>query len=40
MKGLLVLFAVIALGAVSPSQTVKLASTHHRSADDPHCSHL
>jgi hypothetical protein len=40
MKGLLVLFAVIAPGAVSPSQTVKLASTHHRSADDPHCSHL
>jgi hypothetical protein len=40
MKGLLVVVAVFALGAASPSQTVKHASTHHHAADDPHCSHL
>jgi hypothetical protein len=40
MKRLLVLFAVIALGAVSTSQFVEAASTHHRPADDAHCSHL
>jgi hypothetical protein len=40
MKGLLVVLAVFALGAVSSSQTVKPASTHHRAADNPHCSHL
>lgn len=40
MKGLLVVVAVFALGAASPSQTVKQASTHHHAADDPHCSHL
>lgn|SRR5579864_2657363 len=40
MKHFLVLFALIALGAVSTSQFVEAASTHHRSADDPHCSHL
>lgn len=40
MKRLLVLFAVIALGAVSTSQFVEAASTHHRPADDAHCTHL
>ena len=40
MKGLLVLVSVIALGALSASQTVKPASTRHRPADEPHCSHL
>jgi hypothetical protein len=40
MKGVLVLVAVIALGALSASQTTKPASTHHRRADDPRCSHL
>ena len=40
MKRLLVLVAVIALGALSPAQTVKPASTHSLPANDPHCSHL
>jgi hypothetical protein len=40
MKGLLVLVAVIGLGALSASQTVKPASTHDRPADDPRCSQL
>lgn len=40
MKGLLVVVAVIGLDALCLSQTVKPASTHHRPADDPHCSHL
>jgi hypothetical protein len=40
MKGVLVLVAVIALSALSASQTTKPASTHHRRADDPRCSQL
>ena len=40
MKVVLVLVAVIALGALSASQTTKPASTHHRRADDPRCSQL
>jgi len=40
MKVVLVLGAVIALGALSASQTTKPASTHHRQADDPRCSQL
>lgn len=40
MKHLPVLVAVIALGALSPGQTLKAASTHHRPAADIHCSHL
>ena len=40
MKGVLVLVAVIALGALSASQTTKPVSTHHRRADDPRCSQL
>jgi hypothetical protein len=40
MKGVLVLVAVIALGALSASQTTKPASAHHRRADDPRCSQL
>lgn len=40
MKGLFVLIAVIALGALSASLTAKPASTHHRPADDPRCSQL
>ena len=40
MKGVLVLVAVIALPALSASQTTKPGSTHHRRADDPRCSQL
>jgi hypothetical protein len=40
MKGSLVLVAVIALGALSASQTAKPASTQNRRADDPRCSQL
>jgi len=40
MKVLLVIVAVVALEALSLSQTVKPARTLHRPADDPHCSHL
>lgn len=40
VKGVLVLAAVIALPALSASQTMKPASTHHRRADDPRCSQL
>jgi hypothetical protein len=40
MKGVLVLVAVIALEALSASQTAKPASTHHRQANDPRCSQL
>jgi hypothetical protein len=40
MKGVLVLVAVIALGALSASQTTKPASTRHRQGDDPRCSQL
>ena len=40
MKGLLVVVAVLALEALSLSQPAKPPSTHRRSADDPHCSHL
>src|ERR1700730_19429335 len=40
MKGVLVLVAVIALGALGASQTTKPRSTHHRRAEDPRCSQL
>jgi len=40
MKGVLVLVAVIALGALGASQTTKPVSAHHRRADDPRCSQL
>ena len=40
MRGFLVLVAVIALGALSASQTAKPASTQNRRADDPRCSQL
>ena len=40
MKGVLVLVAVITLGALGASQTTKSASAHHRRADDPRCSQL
>jgi hypothetical protein len=40
MKAVLVLVGVIALGAVSASQTAKPASTRHRRADDPRCSEI
>jgi hypothetical protein len=40
MKVVLVLVAVITLGALSASQTTKPASTHDRRADDPRCSQL
>lgn len=40
MNGLRVIVVVIALEALSLSQTVKPGRTHRRPADDPHCSHL
>ena len=40
MKGALVLVAVMALSALSASQSTKPGSTHHRGADDPRCSQL
>src|ERR1700756_880900 len=40
MKVVQILVAVIALGALSASQTTKPVSTHHRRADDPRCSQL
>ena len=40
MKGVLVLVAVIALGAVSVSQPPKARSTQHRPAEDLRCSQL
>jgi hypothetical protein len=40
MKVVLVLVAVVTLGALSASQTAKPAGTHHRRADDPRCSQL
>lgn len=40
MKVVLVLVAVVTLGALSASQTTKPAGTHHRRADDPRCSQL
>jgi len=40
MKVVLVLVAVVTLGALSASQTTKPASTHDRRADDSRCSQL
>jgi hypothetical protein len=40
MKVVLVLVAVVTLGALSTSQTTKPASNHDRRADDPRCSQL
>jgi len=40
MKVVLVLVAVIALGALGASQTTKPASTHDRRANDSRCSQL
>jgi hypothetical protein len=40
MKGILVLVAIIALGAVSAAQPAKPRSIHHRRAEDPRCSQL
>jgi hypothetical protein len=40
MKGVLVLGAILALGAVSVSQPTKAGSTHDRRAEDLRCSQL
>src|SRR5579864_5014136 len=40
MKVVLVLVAVVTLGALSASQSTKPTSTHHRRAGDPRCSQL
>jgi hypothetical protein len=40
MKGVLVLVAMIGLGAVSAAQPAKPRSIHHRRAEDPRCSQL
>jgi hypothetical protein len=40
MKGVLVLVAILALGAVSASQPTKAPGTHHGRAEDQRCSKL